>query len=122
MSARKPLMWVCSSKKDLKQMPTEVQDVFGHALDLAQCGLKYSDAKPMKGFGGAGVLELIEDFDTDTYRAIYTVRFGSAIYVLHCFQKKSKSGIKTAQSDIDLIRNRLRAAQEHAKGSENHGD
>jgi phage-related protein len=87
-------MWVCSSKKDLKQMPTEVQDVFGHALDLAQCGLKYSDAKPLKGFGGAGVLELIEDFDTDTYRAIYTVRFGSAIYVLHCFQKKSKSGIK----------------------------
>ncbi|MBC3208580.1 type II toxin-antitoxin system RelE/ParE family toxin [Pseudomonas sp. SWRI111] len=122
MSARKPLLWVCSSKKDLKQMPTEVQDVFGHALDLAQCGLRFSDAKPLKGFGGAGVLELIEDFDTDTYRAIYTVRFGSAIYVLHCFQKKSKSGIKTAQSDIDLIRNRLRAAQDHAKGIESYGD
>jgi len=69
MSARKPLLWVCSSRKDLKQMPTEVQDVFGHALDLAQCGLKYPDAKPLKGFGGAGVLELIEDFDTNTYRA-----------------------------------------------------
>lgn len=64
MSARKPLLWVCSSKKDLKQMPTDVQDVFGYALDLAQSGLKHPDAKPLKGFGGAGVLELIEDFDT----------------------------------------------------------
>lgn len=107
-------MWVCSSKKDLKQMPTDVQDVFGYALDLAQNGLKHPDAKPLKGFGGAGVLELVENFDTNTYRAVYTVRFDSAVYVLHCFQKKATSGIKTAQSDIELIRNRLRAAQNHA--------
>ena len=117
MSTRKPLLWVSSSKKDLKQMPTDVQDVFGYALDLAQSGLRHPDAKPLKGFGGAGVLELIEDFDTNTYRAVYTVRFGNAIYVLHCFQKKSTAGIKTAQCDIDLIRKRLQAAQDHAKGT-----
>lgn len=108
-----------SSKKDLKQMPSDVQDVFGHALDLAQSGKKHPDAKPLKGFGGAGVLELIEDFDTNTYRAVYTVNFGSAIYVLHRFQKKSTTGIKTAQCDIDLIRKRLQAAQDHAKGFKN---
>ncbi|WP_131108069.1 MULTISPECIES: type II toxin-antitoxin system RelE/ParE family toxin [unclassified Pseudomonas] len=108
-----------SSKKDLKQLPADVQDVFGHALDLAQNGKRHPDAKHLKSFGGAGVLELIEDFDTNTYRAVYTVRFRSAIYVLHCFQKKSVSGIKTAQCDIDLIRKRLQAAQDHAKGLEN---
>jgi phage-related protein len=122
MSARKPLLWVCSSRKDLKKMPTDVQDVFGHALDLAQMGLKHPEAKPLKGFGGAGILELVEDFATNTYRAVYTVRFGSAIYVLHCFQKKSTSGIKTPKADMDLIRNRLRAAQDHAKGSKNDGN
>jgi phage-related protein len=100
-------------------MPVGVQDVFGYALDLAQSGAKHPDAKPLKGFGGAGVLEVVEDFDTNTYRAVYTVRFGNAIYVLHCFQKKSTTGIKTAQGDIDLIRKRLQAAQDHAKGSEN---
>ncbi|WP_264084142.1 type II toxin-antitoxin system RelE/ParE family toxin [Pseudomonas azerbaijanoccidentalis] len=119
MNTRKPLLWVSSSKKDLKQMPADVQDVFGHALDLAQSGKKHPAATPLKGFGGAGVLELIEDFDTNTYRAVYTVRFGRAIYVLHCFQKKSTTGIKTTQCDIDLIRMRLQAAQDHAKGSEN---
>ena len=119
MCTRKPLLWVGSSKKDLKQFPADVQDVFGHALDLAQSGKKHPDAKPLKGFGGAGILELIEDFNTNTYRAAYTVRFGSAIYVLHCFQKKSTTGIRTAQCDIDLIRMRLQAAQDHAKGSEN---
>lgn len=119
MSTRKSLWWVCSSKKDLKLMPVGVQDVFGYALDLAQSGAKHPDAKPLKGFGGAGVLEVVEDFDTNTYRAVYTVRFGNAIYVLHCFQKKSTTGIKTAQGDIDLIRKRLQAAQDHAKGSEN---
>lgn len=119
MSKGKPLLWVSSSKKDLKQMPTDVQDVFGYALDLAQSGVKHPQAKPLKGFGGAGVLEVVEDFDTNTYRAVYTVRFGSAIYVLHCFQKKSTKGIETAQCDIDLIKKRLQAAQDHAKGSEN---
>jgi phage-related protein len=69
MSTRKSLLWVCSSKKDLKQMPADVQDVFGHALDLAERGLKHPEVKPLKGFGGAGVLEVVEDFDTNTYRA-----------------------------------------------------
>lgn len=119
MSTRKSLLWVGNSKKDLMQMPADVQDVFGHALDLAQRGAKHPDAKPLKGFVGAGVLEVIEDYHTNTYRAVYTVRFGNAIYVLHCFQKKSSTGIKTAQSDVELIRTRLQAAQAHAKGSKN---
>lgn len=117
MSTRKSLWWICSSKKDLKQMPSDVQDVMGFALDLAQTGLKHPDAKPLKGFGGAGVLEVVENLDTNTYRAVYTARFANAIYVLHCFQKKSTSGIRTAQCDIDLIRKRLQAAQDHALGS-----
>jgi phage-related protein len=117
MSTRKSLWWICSSKKDLKQMPSDVQDVMGFALDLAQTGLKHPDAKPLKGFGGAGVLEVVENLDTNTYRAVYTARFANAIYVLHCFQKKSTSGIRTAQCDIDLIRKRLQAAQDHATGS-----
>lgn len=96
-------------------MPADVQDVFGHALDLAERGLKHPEVKPLKGFGGAGVLEVVEDFDTNTYRAVYTVRFDNAAYVLHCFQKKSTSGVKTAQRDIELIRTRLQAAQEHCK-------
>jgi phage-related protein len=119
MSTRKSLLWVSSSKKDLKQMPADVQDVFGHALDLAQSGAKHPDAKPLKGFGGAGVLEMVDDFNTNTYGAVYTVRFGNAIYVLHCFQKKSTTGITTTQCDVDLIRKRLQAAQDHAKGSGN---
>jgi phage-related protein len=96
-------------------MPADVQDVFGHALDLAERGLKHPEVKPLKGFGGAGVLEVVEDFDTNTYRAVYTVRFDNAVYVSHCFQKKSTSGVKTAQRDIELIRIRLQAAQEHCK-------
>jgi phage-related protein len=98
-------------------MPSDVQDVMGFALDLAQTGLKHPDAKPLKGFGGAGVLEVVENLDTNTYRAVYTARFANAIYVLHCFHKKSTSGIRTAQCDIDLIRKRLQAAQDHATGS-----
>ncbi len=119
MSTRKSLWWICSSKKDLKQMPADVQDVFGYALDLAQGGAKHPDAKPLKGYGSAGMLEVVENFDTNTYRAVYTVRFSNAIYVLHCFQKKSASGIKTAQSDIDVIRKRFQAAQNHARGPGN---
>ena len=104
-------MWVSNSKKDLKQMPADVQDVFGFALHLAQDGGKHPQAKPLKGFGGAGLLEVVEDFDTNTYRAVYTVRFGTAIYVLHCFQKKSPSGVRTAKQDVVLIHERLRTAQ-----------
>lgn len=112
----KPLRWVGSSKKDLLAMPDAVVDVFGFALHLAQTGRKHEQAKPMKGFGGAGVLEMVEDHLGDTYRAVYTVKMSDAVYVLHCFQKKSKQGIETPKSELDLIRERLKAAQAHAKG------
>ena len=84
----------------------------GYALWIAQQGRKHVDAKPLRGFGGAGVLEVIADFDKDTYRAVYTVRFLEAIYVLHVFKKKSKSGIATPRPDADLIKARLRFAEE----------
>ena len=110
--ARKPIKWVASSKRDLDAMPEDVKDVFGHAIDLAQAGGRHQDAKPLSGFGSAGVLEVVEDFRSDTYRAVYTVKFAGWIYVLHCFQKKSKSGIKTPTEDIDLINTRLKAAKQ----------
>lgn len=97
-------------------MPDEVQDVFGFALHQAQEGGKNPQAKPLKGFSGAGVLEVVEDYDGDTYRAVYTVKFGAAVYALHCFQKKSTKGIETPQHDIDLIKSRLKAAETHANG------
>ena len=112
----RPLEWVASAKKDLMAMPSEVVDVFGFALHVAQHGGKHSQAKPLKGFGSAGVLEIIEDDDGNTYRAVYTVRFGNALYVLHCFQKKSHKGIETPKQDMDLIRDRLKLAQHHAEG------
>lgn len=108
----KPLEWIGSSRKDLREMPVEVQGEIGYALFVAQGGAKHLDAKPLKGFGGAGVLELVERFDGDTYRAVYTVKFEEAIYVLHCFQKKSKSGAATPKADIDLVKSRLNAAEE----------
>ena len=112
----KPLQWVGSAKKDLLAMPDDVQDVFGFALHLGQVGKKHDQAKPLKGFGGAGVLEVVEDYMGDTFRAVYTVKLANAIYVLHCFQKKSTRGIETPKHDIDLIRERLKAAQAHATG------
>ena len=108
---RKPLKWIGSAKRDLDAMPEDVKDVFGHAIDLAQAGGKHQDAKAMSGFGSAGVLEMVEDFRSDTYRAVYTVKFAGWIYVLHCFQKKSKSGIKTPKEDLALINVRLKAAK-----------
>jgi len=84
----KPLIWVASAKKDLMGMPTDVQDTFGYALHLAQTGKKHEQSKPLKGFGSAGVLEVVENSFGNTYRAVYTVRFQNAVYVLHCFQKK----------------------------------
>ena len=97
-------------------MPADIQDVFGYALDLAQSGAKHPDAKPLKGFGSAGMLEVVENFDTNTYRAVYTVRFSNAIYVLHCFQKKSTKGIETPKPELDLIRARLvDAKNDHAQ-------
>ena len=108
---RKPLKWVGSAKRDLDAMPEDVKNVFGHAIDLAQAGGKYQDAKVMTGFGSAGVLEVVEDDRGDTYRAVYTVKFAGWVYVLHCFQKKSKSGNKTPKEDMDLIHARLKAAK-----------
>jgi phage-related protein len=106
------LYWVASSKRDLLSLPEEVVDVFGYALYLAQVGRKHDQAKPMQGFGSASVLELVEDWEGNTYRAIYTVRFERAVYVLHVFQKKAKHGIATPKSDLDLIRSRLKAAEQ----------
>ena len=107
----KPLRWVASSKKDLMAMPEPVQDTFGYALHLAQVGQKHPDAKPLKGFGSAGVLEVVEDFQGDAYRAVYTVRYAEAVYVVHCFQKKSTQGIATPKPDVELIKSRLKAIE-----------
>jgi phage-related protein len=111
----KHILWVGSSKKDLMVMPDEVRSAFGFALYLAQQGKKHQNAKPLKGFSGAGVLEVVEDCLGDTFRAVYTVKIAEVIYVLHCFQKKSKRGIETPKQEIDLIRDRLKMAQDHAK-------
>jgi phage-related protein len=112
----KPIFWVGSAKKDLLKMPEEVVDVIGYALHMAQGGLKHPQAKPLKGFGSAGVLEVVEDNDGNTYRAVYTVRFSNGVYVLHCFQKKSHKGIETAKHDIDVIEARLKLARQHSEG------
>jgi phage-related protein len=112
----KPLMWVAGSKRDLQAMPNEVQDVFGYALHLAQTGSKHDQAKPLRGQGSAAVLEVVEDWHGDTYRAVYTVKLSAAVYVLHCFQKKATKGIATPKPDLDLIAARLKAAEAHAKG------
>eukprot|EP01133_Synstelium_polycarpum_P010183 gene10183-11864_t len=98
----KPLLWVGGSKKDLQQMPGPVQDVFGFALHLAQGGGKHSQTKALKGFGGNAVLEVVEDFDSNTYRGVYTVRFDSAVYVLHCFQKKRRRIMHKHHNAIEI--------------------
>lgn len=113
--ALKPLRWVGSSKRDLLSLPGPVVDLFGFALYLAQDGKKHEQAKPLGGFGSAGVLEVVEDWDGSSYRAVYTVRFESAVFVLHVFQKKSKRGAATPKADIDLIRERLKVAEQSAK-------
>ena len=110
----KPLLWVGSSKKDLANMPDDVQDTFGYALFLAQAGTKHEQSKPLKGFGSAGVLEVVESEANSTYRAIYTVKIAGSVYVLHCFQEKSTSGIATPKQEMDLVKDRLKAALAHA--------
>jgi phage-related protein len=110
------LRWIGSSKKDLLALPDEVQQIFGFALYHAQIGLLHPDAKPLKGFGSAGVIEIVEACRGNAWRAVYTVRFAHAVYVLHCFQKKSKQGIETPSADMDLIRERLKLAESQAKG------
>jgi phage-related protein len=112
----KPLFWVGSSKDDLREFPEDVQDAMGYALHHAQIGEKHKDTKPLRGFGGASVLEVVEDYDRDTYRAVYTVKFAGAVYVVHAFQKKSRRGSETPKSDLDLIKQRLKKAEEqHAE-------
>lgn len=108
----RPVYWVGTAKNDLDAFPEDVKDVMGYALEQAQRGLKHRKANPLKGFGGAAVVEIADHHDGDTYRAVYTVRLRSGIYVLHCWQKKSTRGIKTHPQDIERIRARLRAAEE----------
>lgn len=109
----RPLLWVGSCKEDLRGFPEDVQDLIGYALYLAQAGEKHPAAKPLKGFTGAGVLEVVENHHGDTYRAVYTVRFKDAIYVLHAFKKKSKTGRATPLLDVELVKSRLQRACEH---------
>jgi len=108
----KPVVWIGRSRTDLASFPEDVKDAIGYALYIAQHGGKHADAKPLRGFGSAGILEIIEDHAGDTYRAVYTVRLAGRIYVLHVFQKKSKAGIKTPKPEIELIRSRLKRAEE----------
>jgi phage-related protein len=107
----KPVIWVGSSRRDLGGFPEPVQDHMGYALYVAQRGAKHADAKAMTGFGGAGVVEVIKDYRGDTFRAVYTLRYAGAVYVLHAFQKKSKTGRETPRRDMELIRQRLREAE-----------
>jgi phage-related protein len=111
----KPLYWVGSSKRELLTLPETVMQAFGYALFLAQTGKKHDQAKPMKGFGSAGTLEITEDWEGNTYRAVYTVRFVKAVFVLHVFQKKSKRGVATPKRELDLIRERWKAAEQMAR-------
>ena len=111
----KPLEWIGSSYKDLMALPDDVRRHFGFALSLAQAGDKHDDAKVLKGFGGAGVLEVVEDDAGGTYRAVYTVKFAEAVFVLHCFQKKSKRGIATPKEDMDIVHARLKIAEAYVK-------
>ena len=111
----RPIRWVGSSYDDLLALPEDVRREIGYALYVAQNGDKAHNAKPLKGLG-SGVLEVVENYDGDTYRAVYTVRFASAVYVLHAFQKKSKSGIATPPKDMKLIEARLKAAQRMEEG------
>src|ERR1700679_4090078 len=112
----RPLLWMGSTKRDFRVMPDDVKSHMGYALYIAQLGGKHRDAKPLKGFGGAGVLEVVKDHRGDTFRSIYTVRLAGAVYVLHVFQKKSKTGSATPKTDLDLIEARLREAERVAKG------
>ena len=118
-SVVKPIIWMGSCREDLKGFPERVRRNIGQALYTAQQGETDPAAKPLKGFGGARVMEIVDRYDTNTYRAVYTVQFAGRIYVLHAFQKKSKKGIATPQKDIDLIRQRLAAAERHFKERRN---
>ncbi len=109
------MAWIGGSRKDLLSLPKPVIQFFGYALHFAQRGEQHAAAKVLSGFGGAGVLEVVESDAGGTYRAVYTVKFEEAVFVLHCFQKKSKSGIATPKADLDIIRARLKIAETLAK-------
>ena len=111
--ALRPLEWVGSSRADVASFPVPVRKEMGHALHLAQTGEKPSTAKPLRGFGGAGVLEIVESYQGNAYRAVYTVKFARAVYVLHAFQKKSKRGIATPRVEINTVKQRLKIAAEN---------
>jgi phage-related protein len=112
----KPVIWVGSSLTDLRAFPESVRDRVGYALYVAQQGGRHRDTKILSGFGGAGVIEVIKDYHGDTFRTVYTLRYAGALYVLHAFQKKSKTGRTTPRRDIELIKQRLREAEEIAQG------
>ena len=112
----KSLKWVGSSDEDLQEFPSAVQRKIGYALYFAQIGDKHPTAKPLKGKALSGVMEIRSNYDKNTYRAVYTTKIGDKIYVLHTFQKKSKRGIETPQTEIDLIKRRLKMAQNLAEG------
>ena len=114
------VVWVASSLDDLRSFPREVQATLGYALFRAQDGAKHPNAKPLKGYGGAGVLEITEDFSGDTFRAVYTLTLPDAVFVLHAVQKKTKHGIATPTRELDLIRQRLRQAQAIASQHQTH--
>lgn len=114
-SNERPLEWIGSSYKDLVALPEQVRRRFGFALSLAQAGDKHDSAKTLKGFGGAGVLEVVEDDEAGTYRAVYTVKFSEAVFVLHSFQKKSRRGVATPKQDMDIIHARLKIAEAFIK-------
>ena len=115
MQTRKVVEWVGSSLDELRSFPADVRRVVGQALDDAQKGGEHPSVKALKGFGGRSVLEVVDDFDGDTYRAVYTVRFAGVLYVLHAFQKRSNKGIATPKHELDLIMARLKRAEEHYK-------
>ncbi len=117
MKPQKPVEWMGSSRDDLRAFPDEVRRVVGVAIYDAQNGDENPSVKALKGFGGRSVLEVIDDFDGDTYRAVYTVRFAGVVYVLHCFQKKSKKGRVTPKHDIEVVKMRLKAAEAHYRES-----
>jgi len=112
----KPVTWVGTSLKDLREFPAPVQDLMGYALYVAQRGGKHQDAKVLTGFGGAGVLEVIKDHRGDTFRAVYTLKYAGTVFVLHAFQKKSKTGRQTPRRDLELIKQRLREAEQMVRG------
>ncbi len=122
MITQKPAVWIGPSLDDLRAFPDEVRRVMGFAINDAQNGGEHPRARTLKGFGGRSVLEVVDDHDGDTYRAVYTVRFAGAIYVLHAFQKKSRKGIETPKREIDIVKARLKLAEAHYRENFGQGE